>query len=226
MTIAPLIRRYGIDRLTEAGELEYAEGKALLAMGALEKIRRIRKIGYIDEEEARTLSEKYETSLREAEELAKGLKERMGDRYGTLVRRVATLHALGIERYWLRHLYKYNEIPEPVFKVVMKRLSAQVRRVERGELQIDKTRGRPSRTDIFERAGEYLVDRLEPKIPEVKARYLEVRTIHVITEKALEELVGLGKIPFVGESPEFREVVELYVGFLKEAEKERRSMFR
>lgn len=226
LTIAPLIRKYGIDKLSDVGEFEYAEGRTILAMRAIEKIRRIRKSGYIDEEEARTLMAKYETALAEAEAIGRRLKERNGEEYGKLVRRVATLHALGIERYWLRRLYKYNEIPEPVFKSVMKRVSAQIRRVEIGQLEIEKTRGIPLKTDIFERVTEYFVDRLEPKIPPLKAHYLELRTTHIVTEKALEGLMDLGKIPFVGESPDFQELVESYGRLLKDSEKERRSMFR
>ncbi len=108
----------------------------------------------------------------------------------------------------------------------MKRVTAQIRRVERGESQIERVRRTGPKPDIFERMTEYVVDRLEPKIDPVKERYLELRTIHIITEKALEGLVELGRVDFVGNRAEFREVIGLYKTFHDSAEKERRSLFR
>jgi NADPH-dependent 7-cyano-7-deazaguanine reductase QueF len=45
--------------------------------------------------------------------------------------------------------------------------------------------------DIFERITEYIIDRLEPKMEHIKALYLEKRTIHMVTEKALEGIQEL-----------------------------------
>lgn len=185
LTIAPLIRHFKIDALHEIEEFEYAEGRILMASAALTKIRRVRKDGYVDKEEERMLSVKYEKILEAARADAVTLMERKGGEFGNLVRRVAALHALGIEKYWLRHLYKYNEIPEPVFKKIMRRVAAQIRRVEKGESQIDRVRRKGPRPDFLERLTQYLVDRLEPKIHPVKEKYLALRTIHIITEKAL-----------------------------------------
>lgn len=226
LTIAPLIRHFKIDALHEIEEFEYAEGRILMASAAIAKIRRVRKTGYVDKEEERMLSSKYDKILAEARKDAEALMERKGDGFGNLVRRVAALHALGIEKYWLKHLYKYNEIPEPVFKKIMRRVGAQIRRVERGESQIDRVRRKGPRADIFERISEYFVDRLESKIHPVKEKYLALRTIHIITEKALAGLLELGEVDFVGNREEFREVVELYEGFRADAEKERRALFR
>lgn len=226
LTIAPLIRRFKIDALHEIEEFEYAECRILMASEALAKIKRVRKDGYVDVEEERYLSNRYETILEAARQDARDLMVRKGDEFGNLVRRVAALHALGIEKYWLKHLYKYNEIPESVFKKIMKRVALQIRRVEKGESQIDRVRLKRPKTDIFERITEYFVDRLEPKIDPVKEKYLELRTIHIVIEKALAGLVELGKVDFVGNREEFREVVELYEGFRSNAEKIRRALFR
>ena len=226
LTIGPLIRRFKIDKLHEIEEFEYAEGRILMASAALEKIKKVRKDGYVDSVEERLLAAKYSKILEEARHDARELMDKKGEGFGNLVRRVAALHALGIEKYWLKHLYKYNEIPEPVFKKIMKRVAVQIRRVEKGESQIDRVRLKKPKTDIFERISEYLVDRLEPKIDPVKEKYLELRTIHIVIEKALEGLVELGKVDFVGNREEFREVVELYEGFRSNAEKIRRALFK
>lgn len=226
ITIAPLIRRFKIDALHEIEEFEYAEGRILMASEALAKIKQVRKHGYIDTEEERLLSEKYGKMLADARKDAEILMEKKGADFGNLVRRVAALHALGIEKFWLKHLYKYGEIPEPVFKKIMKRVAAQIRRVEKGESQIDRVKRKGQKADIFERLSEYLIDRLEPKIEPVKEKYLELRTIHIVIEKALDGLVELGRVDFVGNRAEFSEVVELYEGFRSHAEKERRTLFR
>ena len=108
----------------------------------------------------------------------------------------------------------------------MKRVAIQTRRVEKGESQIERARSKKTKTDIFERIAEYFVDRLEPKIDPVKEKYLELRTIHIVTEKALEGLVELGKVDFVGNREEFAEVVALYEEFHANAEKVRKALFR
>jgi hypothetical protein len=98
---------------------------------SIEKIIKIRAGGYIDQGEAELLTKKYQKTLSDAQDDAKKLMEKHGDNFGILVQRVATLHALGIEKYWLRHMYKSNEIPEIVFKNIMNRVVTQIRRVER-----------------------------------------------------------------------------------------------
>lgn len=108
----------------------------------------------------------------------------------------------------------------------MNRVLLQMRRVERGESQIDRVKNAVPRTDIFERITEYVIDRLEPKIDPIKEQYLEIRTIHIIIEKALEGLMELGKINFIFGQKEYMEVVTLYESFRANAEKERRMLFR
>ena len=61
-----------------------------------------------------------------------------------------------------------------------------------------KVRNKAIRVDFFERISEYFVDRLEPKIDPLQEKYLELRTLHVIIEKALEGLLELRSIEFIG----------------------------
>lgn len=94
LTIAPLIRHFKIDRLHEIEEFEYAEGRILMVSAALEKIKKVRKGGYVDTVEERALTAKYSKILEEARQDARELMDRKGDEFGNLVRRVAALHAL------------------------------------------------------------------------------------------------------------------------------------
>lgn len=226
LTIGPLIRHFGIDKLRDIEELNYIEWRILMASEALAKIGKIQLGGYIDSVEVRILTEKYQKILSKAEKDAWLLMKHYGENFWSLVKRWVTLHALGIEKYWLRHLYKNNEIPEVVFKRIMNRVTLQIRRVERGESQIERVKNAVPRVDIFERITEYVIDRLEPKIDPLKEQYLEIRTIHIIIEKALEWLMELGKINFIFQQKEYMEVVTLYESFRAHAEKERRMLFR
>lgn len=226
ITIAPLIRHFWIDKLHDIEEFEYVEGRILVASEALAKISKIREGGYIDSIEADTLTKKYQKTLSQTQVDAQWLMEKHGENFWMLVQRVATLHALGIEKYWLRHMYKSGEIPEIVFKRIMKRVVLQIRRVERGESQILTVKNIKPKTDIFEQITEYIIDRLEPKIDPIKEQYLEIRTIHIIIEKALEWLTELGNIDFIGQREEFRQVIALYEWFRNHAERERRLLFR
>ncbi len=226
ITIAPLVRHFKIDKLHDIEEFEYIEWRILMASEALTKIQKIREGGYIDADEANSLTAKYQKTLKKAREDAEELMKKHGENFWTLVRRVATLHALWIEKYWLRNMYKSNEIPEIVFKKIMKRVVLQIRRVERWESQILTVKTGEVKADIFERITEYIIDRLEPKIDPIKKQYLEIRTIHIIIEKSLAGLTDLGKIDFIGQREEFNEVIALYEGFRTQAEKERRLLFR
>jgi CPA1 family monovalent cation:H+ antiporter len=226
ITIAPLIRHFQIDKLHDIEEFEYIESRMLMTTKSIEKIIKIRAGGYIDQGEAELLTKKYQKTLSDAQDDAKKLMEKHGDNFGILVQRVATLHALGIEKYWLRHMYKSNEIPEIVFKNIMNRVVTQIRRVERWENQILTVKNIKPKPDIFEQITEYIIDRLEPKIDPIKEQYLETRTIHIIIEKALEWLTELGNIDFIGQRREFKEVIALYEWFRNQAESERRILFR
>ena len=197
-----------------------------MASAALAKIEKIRLAGYINTDEISLLQKKYEKYLLQAQKDVGNLQKKYGDGFGDLVKRVVTLHALGIEKYWLRHLYKNNEIPEVVFKNIMKRVLLQIRRVERGESQIEKVKNVKPKEDIFERMTEYVIDRLEPKMDPIQQQYLEIRTLHIVIEKALEGLMELGRIDFIFQQSEYMEVVALYESFREKAEKERRMLFR
>lgn len=63
LTIAPLVRHFRIDALTPIEELEYIEGRILMATAAIEKVKNIREGKYIDEAEVRMLTEKYKKIL-------------------------------------------------------------------------------------------------------------------------------------------------------------------
>lgn len=186
ITIAPLIRRFHLDRLDEMEEFGYVEARMLVSTAAITKIREIRNDGYIDEEEVNLLSDKYRKILFSAHADALELQKKYGSIFGSMVRRLATLHALGIEKHWLHHLYRHGEIPESVFKNLIKRIVTQIRRVERGEKQILSTTDIRPKLDAFDRLTDFFVDRLEPKLDPLQVQYFEIRAIHIITERALE----------------------------------------
>lgn len=226
LTIAPLIRRQNIDALNEIEEFGKLEARIMMIATVREKIRKIRIAGYVNVDVVNALEKKYAWQMKDIARDVELLEKKYADRFGSLVRRIITLHALSIEKYWLRHLYKTNEIPEVVFKNIMKRILLQIRRVERGESQIEKVKAARPKEDFFERITEYVIDRLEPRIDPIKEQYLEIRTLHIIIEKALEGIMELWKIDFVFQQKEYMETVELYESFRSKAEQERRSLFR
>ena len=48
----------------------------------------------------------------------------------TLIRRAISLHALGIEKQYLKNLFFYNEIDEKNFKYILRKIEKQIERVE------------------------------------------------------------------------------------------------
>lgn len=226
LTIEPLIRYFKINALHTIERFEYIEWRILITLAALEKIEKIRQWGYMNTTEIEYLTKKYQIYLDAAYNDLQKLSIEQWESFDSLVKQVLSLHALGIEKYWLRSLYKNGQISEMVFKRIMKRVVLQIRRVEKWENQIDRVKTAQPKEDIFERITEYIIDRLEPKMESIKALYLEKRTIHMITEKALEGIQELWKIDFIRNQPGYSEIIELYEGFRLDAEKERRQLFK
>lgn len=51
-----------------------------------------------------------------------------------LIRRALSLHALGIEKQYLKDLFSYNEIEEKNFKYILNKINRQIERLNEENL--------------------------------------------------------------------------------------------
>lgn len=135
-TISYFIKKMGIDKLHDIEEFEYQEGKILMNLKVLEKLSVIEEKGYIDKLEHKELRIKYETELQEAITQIKTLLITNPDTTEKTIRSALALHALGIEKQYLKDLFLYHEIDEYNFKKILTKITRQIERVEQGKTQI------------------------------------------------------------------------------------------
>lgn len=127
-----------------------------------------------------------------------------------------TLHALGIEKYYLKELYMYNEISEEAYKILMKKLSGQIYRIESGRNQL-KEEEEDDKATILEKWLSKFQKLLSKSSDPTLSRYMIVRARKVITDKAIKGLIVLQGIDFIAGRKEFQEVLALYGKFRKKA---------
>ncbi|NUJ97699.1 sodium:proton antiporter [Candidatus Gracilibacteria bacterium] len=220
-SIAYIMKKMKIDALHELEEFEYEEGKILANFKVIEKLNNSFQKGYIVEEEYNELKAKYELNLSNAVQALTHLLEGQKDKACTLIRRAISLHALGIEKQYLKELFLYNEIDEKNFKHILNKITRQVERLEAGEPQLKDIAEIPQEYDIFQKA----LKRISHNSLDFTDMYIKNRTKVVITRKVIKELEQLRSINFGFNTSAFDEIITLYSHFNKLAQERRNEIF-
>ncbi len=190
-TIGPLMRRLGVNKLTELEVLEYEEVRALIHSRVLLKLEQLRDRGYIDEATYTTVHASHEAAFTEACTLCSRLVA--GDS-ATLAERVVRLYAIGIEKQYSRDLFTHGEITEPVMKRMASKQELQAERAERGVLDSEAEHWRVRR-DVLEFLADNVRRLLHPSRTGISAaeRYLYYRAQSIVAQRvvrALDELMA------------------------------------
>lgn len=223
-TIIPLMKHFNIDKLHEIEQVEHVEGKMIMFLEVLAKIGSLKERGYIIHEEYMLLFEKYSRELEGVRQELDELMQEKGEAITGLIKRVITLHALGIEKFSLKKLYMYNEISEREFKILLRKNESQIRRVETGLPQI-KGADEKDTVNIFERLTETVSAWLHRDVNPILSRFILVRSRLVMTDSALKGLIVFEGVDFIAGRKEFREIQELYKSFHESAQKEHSELF-
>lgn len=220
-SIAYIMKKMKIDALHELEEFEYEEGKILANFKVIEKLNNSFQKGYIVEEEYNELKAKYELNLSNAVQALTHLLEWQKDKACTLIRRAISLHALWIEKQYLKELFLYNEIDEKNFKHILNKITRQVERLEAWEPQLKDIAEIPQEYDIFQKA----LKRISHNSLDFTDMYIKNRTKVVITRKVIKELEQLRSINFWFNTSAFDEIITLYSHFNKLAQERRNEIF-
>lgn len=139
----------------------------------------------------------------------------------TLIRRAISLHALGIEKQYLKSLFFYNEIDEKNFKYILRKIEKQMERIENENPQLRKFSKGEMDYDFFSRCAI----RAFKDSTSVVDMYIRNRARVIITRKVIKELKALSEIEFGFDNSIFEEVITLYASFNKVADEKRIKIF-
>ncbi len=129
-TIFPLMKKFDLVGFGESERVEYLKGRLRILLDVRSKLDRMEREGRIPQEESSLLRAKHERELEETETLLKEVLAQDPKGLGTLLNVTVSRHALGLEKFWLKELYAYNEIPEGTLKTLLRKIARQIDRLE------------------------------------------------------------------------------------------------
>lgn len=211
VTVGWLLKRLQISKPTTREELEKNEAMILVCLEILEKVDRIKQKQYITTQEAENLRSKYRkkmnVSIENIKKLLKGKNER--SIHDFLIKAIS-FHAIGIERQALKDLFVYNQIKEDVYRYYIRKLNAQVCRIEKGlpQIKTDEERGKSTKKNLIEKIHALLFAEEKPS-----DEYIKSRTKKIIVSKVIVELARLKEKLAFYNAAYFDEVISLYEKF-------------
>ncbi len=220
-TIPAIMRKYWVDKLHKLEEFEYEEWKILANLKILQKLNTSFKKAYLTQVEFDELQEKYSKKLSLAvSNMENILNAKWVDSY-SLTKRALSLHALWIEKQYLKELFFYNEIDEKNFKYIFRKIEKQIERLEKSNQQLRSISKLNNDYDIFSRFVLGLYKRTSTDLDS----YIRNRTRVIITRKVIKELKILSDTELWFDKKMFTEIIELYSGFNKHADEKRIKIF-
>lgn len=220
-TISLIMRQMGVDKLHKLERFEHEEGKILANFKILEKLNLSYKKAYLTKYEYEELTATYTKRLQDAVSEMKNILQGNKQEASTLIRRAISLHALGIEKQYLKDLFFYNEIDERNFKYILRKIEKQMERLENENPQLRNISNAQTDYDFF---AKLAVDNYRKKSTDIDA-YIRNRARLIITRKVIKELKALSAIDFGFEKNIFEEIIELYASFNKVADEKRMWIF-
>jgi CPA1 family monovalent cation:H+ antiporter len=191
-TISVLMKYLKVDKLHQLEEFEYVEGKILSNLKVLEKLNTSYKKAYLTKIEYEDLADKYSVKLKEAVDSMQGILSDKDQNVDDLIRRAISLHALGIEKQYLKELLFYNELDEKNFKYILRKIEKQMERIENEDIQLRSISGDGCDYDIFSKLAIKLYKNHTSKLD----TYIRNRSRVIITRKVIKELRSLAEIDF------------------------------
>jgi len=211
LTIAPLMTKLKINELHSLEKFEYYEWYILALLKMLENLDKIYSRWYITEDEYDELKKKYTKKLEWAftwmEELLKNEKNSWD-----LINRAVSLHALGIEKQYLKELFMYNEIDEDNYTILLWKIKRQQDRLESWLSQFRWNNKSFDDKNIFEKFKEKSFEKESPI-----NKYIRNRAKTIILKKTIKDLKSLWSIDFHFDSKYFDKIIKLYEELLNDS---------
>lgn len=221
-TISFLLRKTWVSNLHELEEFEYYEWRILSYLKIIEKLNNLKEKNYLTKEEMDDLKVEYEGKLKEAiDSLSSMLEKIWKEKSISLIKKAISLHALWIEKQYLKNLFKYNEIWEKNFRIILSKINRQIERIEWGKPQLKIIADEKIKDDFFQKITKFFYRDSESYIN----KYIRNRAKVIITRKVIKELEQLSKIDFWFWKEAFLEVIDLYKNFNKIANEKKELIY-
>lgn len=222
-TIGYFMRKLGATKLHELEQFEQQEGKILSLLKMLSKLDNLHQKNYLTTSEVKNLKTKYEARLKQATDTLKKLIKDLGAENGkSLIQRALSLHALWIEKQYLKDLFAYNEIWEKNFKYILNKISRQIERLESWKPQLKEFADDIIEPDFFQKIVNTFTTHDKTFVDD----YVINRTKTIITRKVIKELKKLSEIDFWFDKTMFDEIIWLYEKFNLVANEKKDIIFK
>lgn len=209
-TIGYLMKKLWATKLHELEQFEQQEWKILSLLKMLSKLDALYQKNYLTSSEVNNLKTKYEAQLKKAtSNLEKLIKDLWKENGTALIQRALSLHALWIEKQYLKDLFAYNEIWEKNFKYILNKINRQIERIELGKPQFKEFADDIIEPDIFQKLISIFAHHEKSFVDD----YVINRTKSIITRKVIKELKKLSEIDFGFDKAMFDEIIALYEKF-------------
>lgn len=128
LTIGPMIKKMGLDCLSEVEKIEYRDASNYIHAHVMNRMKSLNEKGYIDN-----------TSYAKARQKLESVQEKAINRFKpsdkpNLSHAALNIHALGIERYYLHDLLLHGEITDRIMRRIQAMISSQLDKLEQGEV--------------------------------------------------------------------------------------------
>lgn len=218
LTIAPLIRHYGLNKPEPIEEAHMADLGMYYLLTERARFELHKTRGFVRDAEYDALKQRLMERMQEAEAERKALSKEHGEQ---LFAQSLHLTVIDVERHYLQELYINDEVSEPVYRRIHGKLTLQREKIESMQHEGLNVSLHRDRKDIFDHlmtGVQTLFDRGRTQTrAEEKLQYYRGQMI--IARKALKTLTGMQNqydvpvfMPGVYDS-----VIAIYEGYRKEA---------
>lgn len=220
LTMKRFTRKLNINWFYDLEEFEQYESEIIVYHRILIKIKTMKIEYHIAHEAAQILEEKYIAKLDESRlKMEYFLDTHENDR--ELIKQALALHALWMEKQYLKEMFKYNEVPENLYHYMMRKIDVQESRIRKWSKQIrwfkkwEHISSRNKRDPII-----WLIDTLHTKKWSCHDSYIISRTRLIVTSKVIQALNDLRAIDFWYDSSMIENPMKLYQKFHYNAHRE------
>lgn len=212
-TIGSFMKRFKLSTFTSLEEINYREMLIYIYDATMKRLKEAHDKGYVTDEVYATIRDEQQARL--ANTLAE-LKNKSGD--SDMLTKAVRLYAIGIERKYIRELFKAGEVSEHVIKRIMLKLEYQSNAIEHDTYN-ETLHAHGHESDVFEELATTVkrIFRIK-RSPDALAteRYLYYRALMIISRKVVKELARLDAC-FAGSFAETKDsighVSELYASY-------------
>lgn len=225
LSLPYLAKKAKLNALSDIEKIQLYFEKALLIENSLKRISFAIEGRYIDAQEGEILKNQYVTLLQQTQERIN--IEQTKENFSTTLTRAIWLHALWIQQKTLFQIYKRQEVDEITFKEVLEKIHIWMENLGSSHTKILNTQNIKIPYNRLKRISGYVLGFIDHKFADpIEKKYYEMRTFHMILEKALENLENLATTETFWNFEELQGIITIYQGYDNNAENKRRTFFK